>query len=77
MTRGSKKKYVYVKLPNNKYIKVRVMLQGREKPVVEATMDPSKIIIVGKPTSKVPYGYMVFEFDDLPLEVQEKIRSGL
>ncbi len=75
MTRGSKKKYVYIKLSDGRYVKARVMLQGREEPVIETAMEPSKIIIVGRPTTKVPFGYKVFGEEDLPLEVREALKK--
>ncbi len=71
--RGSKKKYVYIETPSRKYVKARVMLQGREEPTVTPTMDGNSIIIVGKPTNRPPWGYKVVKFEDLPPEVRAKI----
>jgi len=71
--RGSKKKYLYIETPRKKYVKARVMLEGRDEPSVTPTMDASKIIIVGKPTRKVPYNYKVAKYDDLPPEIRAKL----
>ena len=72
---GSRKKYVYIKTPKGRFVKARVMLQGREEPSVTPTMDSSKIIVVGKPSDRVPYGYKVVEYEDLPPEIRGKIEQ--
>lgn len=73
MLRGSKKKYVYIQTPGKRYVKARVMLQGREKPEVTPSTSADSIIIVGRPSKKVPYGYTVVRFEDLPPELRSKL----
>ncbi len=75
--RGAKKKYVYIKIGKNRYVKARVILEGREEPTISPSTNPSKIILTGRPTKLVPEGYKVFEVDDLPPELRRKLSFEL
>lgn len=66
---GLKKgKYVYIKLENGKYVKVRV-LKGR------AENSPDKYIVVGPVVKEPPLRAKVIDIYDLPKEVADRIMS--
>jgi len=63
---GKHGKYVYVKVNDNEYVKVRVFKNKPED-------DPERYIVVGPKRSSAPLTYEVIKLDDLPEEVQVKI----
>ncbi len=71
--RGSKKKYVYLKLSESSYVKARVLLKGDGEPSVTPTMDIERIIVVSKPLKKVPRGYKIIEKEDIPHDLLKKL----
>jgi hypothetical protein len=67
--RGSKKKYVYIKVGKDRYVKARVFLRGEGEPIVTADMDPERIILTGTIVKTPPHGYKVFDVEDVPESV--------
>ncbi|RLG80801.1 MAG: cren protein [Thermoprotei archaeon] len=63
-------KYMYVKVEDRKYVKVRVF-KGR------ADSNPDKYVIVGKPVRRIPPTAKIIDIKELPDEVARKIASEL
>ena len=66
---GLKKgKYVYVKIGNNAYVKVRVLKSKSEE-------NPERYIVVGPIVKEPPWTAKVIDLETLPDDVASKIRE--
>ncbi len=67
---GLKKgKYVYVRISNKVYVKVRVLKSRSEE-------NPERYIVVGPIVKEPPWTAKVIDVETLPDEVASKIREG-
>ncbi len=61
-----KRKYVYVKIAKDRYVKVRVFKSRAES-------SPDRYEVVGPVVKKPPFTAEVLDLEELPSEVSEKI----
>ncbi len=71
--RGARKKYVYIRIGEGRFVRARVMIRGEGEASVSPSMDAERIVIVGKPVRNPPYGYKVIDKEELPKEVLDKL----
>lgn len=71
---AKKRKYLYIKLDDDRFVKARITLKGAEEPDVPTGAKLGKDIFIFKTTVKKPKpGYKVISVDDLPLDLKEAL----
>ncbi|MCC6010025.1 MAG: DUF5622 domain-containing protein [Fervidicoccaceae archaeon] len=69
-----RRKYLYVKLGENRFLRLRVFLRGTEEPNVTPSMELGKDLLVIKKIVKKPSpGYKVISLDELPGPLKDAI----
>lgn len=69
-----RRKYIYIKLDDERFIKARLMLRGADEPEVPTGAKLGKDLVVVKNLVKRPEpGYKVISIDDLPLDLKESL----
>jgi hypothetical protein len=69
-----RRKYLYVKLGENRFLRLRVFLRGTEEPNVTPSMELGKDLLVIKKIVKKPSpGYKVISLDELSGPLKDAI----
>lgn len=75
---SKKRKYVYVKISKDKYLKLRLMLRGSEEPSISASMEVGRDIVLLNTLVKKPSpSYTVLSIDDLPTNIKQEIQKQI
>lgn len=73
-----RRKYVYIKLGKNSFLRLRVFLRGAEEPSITPSMELGKDLLLIKDIVKKPRpGYTVLSLDDLPGSLKEAILKAV
>ncbi|MCE4625145.1 MAG: DUF5622 domain-containing protein [Desulfurococcales archaeon] len=70
---GKHGKYVYVKLPDGWYIKVRVFKGRLGEKEDYSNLEPEAVIPVGPKVKEPPFTFKVVDIEEFPEEVRKKI----